>query len=598
MRIPHDQSKKPNFARAIIYLLATSIFAISNPVSAAGASLPLDVVLVMDSSGSMKKTDPRELRKSAAKLLISLLGDQDRASVVSFSDQGYPVAYLTPVKGKQNETDLFAAADRISNKGVYTNLLGGVQAAMRVIQRNPLTHHKPIIVLMTDGKMDLGDSATNQANSDSLLNDIVPQLKRLNIELHTIAFTDRSDKAYLESLANATGGKFNLAHSDKQLYNVYTSIFEQNKQPDMLPFNGDKFTIDKTVDEITIVGSKKSETLALSLIAPDGNFITAENKPASMRWFTAQDFDLITIKNPKAGVWRLQSSNGKNKAYIHTDLEFQLKAEPQETSTGQDLLISAWLENNGKTVDTPSILSDLTVELRVSAPDGQTRVLAMQPRYKTDNRKALSGVYINRFTVPAGGSYQIEVIANGNAFSRARNSLVKVLAPAMLVTSATTPVEAVNPAIESMAKANAQTQDVQRAAKAEAELADISHVVHRDTTPGSERERPVDTKVQKTEVQKTEVHKTVHKPQVHKAIVEAVKAHSQEVNQETAHKDPDLFKTLIIFLVINGMFVATGAFAFFVYRWDRKIAPAPPQPKTSIPRTKKEKPLNSLYRHV
>jgi hypothetical protein len=37
----------------------------------------MDVVLVMDSSGSMKKTDPLSLRIPAAKLFVSLLDKDD-----------------------------------------------------------------------------------------------------------------------------------------------------------------------------------------------------------------------------------------------------------------------------------------------------------------------------------------------------------------------------------------------------------------------------------------------------------------------------------------------------------------------------------------
>jgi Mg-chelatase subunit ChlD len=45
-----------------------------------------DVVLLIDSSGSMKRTDPFNFRKNAAKLFISLLGTDDRVAVMSFGD--------------------------------------------------------------------------------------------------------------------------------------------------------------------------------------------------------------------------------------------------------------------------------------------------------------------------------------------------------------------------------------------------------------------------------------------------------------------------------------------------------------------------------
>ena len=579
----YPQHKYPYFTRKLFFsIFALTIFTFSgNPSAANQSSLPLDVVLVMDSSGSMKKTDPQDLRKPAAKLLISLLGEKDRASVVSFSDQGYPVAFLTPVKGQKNEAALFAAVDKISNKGVYTNLLGAVKAAMRVIKRNPAPDHKPIIVLMTDGKMDLGDSAKNQVNSDKLLNDLIPQLKSQNIELHTVAFTDNTDKAYLEELANATGGKFNLAQNDKQLHDVYTSIFEQNKQPNMLPFNGEKFTIDNAVKEVTIVGSKDSEDIVLSLITPDGDFITAENKPNAIKWFLAQDFDLITIQNPKAGVWQLKSSNGKNKAYIITDLKFQLEVEPQEVAIGEGLMITAWLEDKGKTIDKPSILTNLGMELRVYTPDGQTHVLEMQPQYKNDNGSELSGVYLNHIALPADGRYQVEVIAKGSTFSRVRNSLVKVVDPnaagerkptsAQDSQRSTEPpalavIEPVKPPIDTAVHNTPMETNTQAHAQNEPEP---SVKTETDSHTDSPAEPAMDKPSEKPAAEHSPVNEQTASA---KEAAKADKNHTLEQPKESVHQGPDLLKALVIFMIINGVFAALGALAYFVYRWKKKKA--------------------------
>ena len=70
-------SKKSHcLTRVILAVFALGFLPLShaskNSAADKQSSLPLDVVLVMDSSGSMKHTDPRELRKPAAKLLISL----------------------------------------------------------------------------------------------------------------------------------------------------------------------------------------------------------------------------------------------------------------------------------------------------------------------------------------------------------------------------------------------------------------------------------------------------------------------------------------------------------------------------------------------
>jgi Mg-chelatase subunit ChlD len=577
----------------ILALIMLGIFPASHAATDNRSNLPLDIVLVMDSSGSMKYTDPRELRKPAAKLLISLLGDNDRASVVSFSDQGYPVAFLTPVKGKTNESNLFAAVDKISNKGVYTNLLGAVEGAMRVIRRNPLPDRKVIIVLMTDGKMDLGDSAQNQSKSETLSKDLIPQLKNQNIELHTIAFTDQSDKAYLEQLAQATGGKFNLAQSDKQLHDVYTSIFEQNKQPNMLPFEGEKFTIDNAIKEVTIVGSKDNEEVVLSLLSPGGEVLTAANIPDTIKWFTAEAFDLITIQNPQPGQWQIKSSNGKNKAYIITDLKFQLEVQPQEVAIGEGLMINAWLEDKGKTIDKPSVLATLNMALRVHTPDGETHELAMQAQTKDDASGELSGVYMNHIALPADGRYQIEVVANSSTFSRVRNSLVKVFDPnsvpqtdtATIVETHTEAPDNVSPALPNMAPAI--DPPIPEPAQSDAHTAAAAHEPP-ETHPNTEEHLPQPAASEEHEPPATEQPSMEQPSEDHGAphsTEDPSAAHAPPENPDRpahdeaqSHQDapanegPNLTKALGIFLLINGVFAFLGGLAFLIYRMKQKKA--------------------------
>ena len=79
----------------------------------AAKSTGIDAVLVLDSSGSMKHTDPLNLRLPAAKLFIALLGDKDRAGVISFSDQGYPILGLTP---QADDEELKKAYRRLMNQ--------------------------------------------------------------------------------------------------------------------------------------------------------------------------------------------------------------------------------------------------------------------------------------------------------------------------------------------------------------------------------------------------------------------------------------------------------------------------------------------------
>ena len=55
----------------------------------------IDLIFVLDCSGSMKKTDPQDLRKPATELFVSLLGSQDRIGLVSFGGLAQTLIPLT-----------------------------------------------------------------------------------------------------------------------------------------------------------------------------------------------------------------------------------------------------------------------------------------------------------------------------------------------------------------------------------------------------------------------------------------------------------------------------------------------------------------------
>ena len=141
-------------AAAIILIAAAIVFASGRSYSMDKASM--DVVLVMDSSGSMKKTDPLSLRIPAAKLFISLLGENDRAGVISFSDRSYPVIDLTPVGSENNKDKIFKAIEKISSNGLHTNLYHASNKCSDVLSKNNKTGSNQITLLRSSCMMAVG----------------------------------------------------------------------------------------------------------------------------------------------------------------------------------------------------------------------------------------------------------------------------------------------------------------------------------------------------------------------------------------------------------------------------------------------------------
>lgn len=392
------------------------------PVYAAQAE-GLNVVLLMDSSGSMRKNDPQELRKPASKLFVSLLGKEDNVAIVKFSDTGEVLVPLVPAKDKASQQKLFGAISTISSDGAHTNIKNAIDAAIQVIESGPKAS-KSIIVLMSDGQMDPGTPELAAQLTNQLFDQTVKRLNALKIETHTIAFTDQSDKNLLEKLSYATTGKFNIARHDKELHQVFSDIFEQNKAPDMVPFEGGKFAIDSAISEVTVLGSKTSDTVILALQTPSGQRMTAKSHPSNVKWMESSLFDLITITKPEAGDWILQSSDNKNKAYILTDLKLQVTPSKTTALVGQEIDVASWLENEGKVVEQQPVLATLTVNMMLQGLDGKWYEVPITA--EVTELQMPTGKYLSRLTLPGPGKFHIRVVAATPTFSREKSVVIDV----------------------------------------------------------------------------------------------------------------------------------------------------------------------------
>ena len=403
---------------AITLLMAAALVLAPHRVCAVQRD-SIDVVLVMDSSGSMKKTDPHSLRIPAAKLFISLLGRNDRAGVVSFSDSGYPIAYLTPIDSNEQRDRVLSAVDKISSNGLYTNLHDALSTGLEVLSGEGMSDRPRFIVLMSDGMMDVGDPDKDRELVDKVEDNLAGMLKEQGIKVYAIAFTEQSDRQLLERISKRTGGFYNLARTDKDLHMIFTSIFESLKQPEMLPMSENGFFIDKSVEEVTIVATKSSPATMINLKSPDGQIHTYDAGITGTKWFVSDNFDMITVSNPAEGRWEILFSTGKdNKAYIITNLMLHADIDRLHSTFGDPLELKIWLEKEGSVIVEQNVLDKIDIHVDLTSPDGKTTTL--KPFSKG------GGVYVRKITPFTPGNFKVSIVARGNTFEREKSIVFNV----------------------------------------------------------------------------------------------------------------------------------------------------------------------------
>lgn len=392
------------------------------------ANESFDILLLMDSSGSMKKTDPRNYRIAAARLFISLLGKDDRVGIVSFGDAAKTVLPLTATD-PAHRTLLFGAAGKITSSELTTHIHEGVKLGVKELAAS--TKKNRVLLLMSDGKLALG-SKEKEAAALQELSGLIGELAQSGVRLYAIAFTEQSDMALLEDMAKATGGFSRLAVEDKDLHVIFTSIFEKIKSPDTVPLEGDSFAIDKAITEALVLITKTPGT-STTLLDPAGKKYTPAHFARNMQWHEAKLFDMITIAAPAVGRWKVNLSTKEgNKIFVVTDLQLKSTFDKSYVNKGDRLRIAAWLEKDASPLAEPDLLKQVSFSVEVAGPasaDGKATRVPLQDTGQGGDEKAGDGAYAGELFIESAGEYTLRLIAEGAAFKREKVFQFKAAEP-------------------------------------------------------------------------------------------------------------------------------------------------------------------------
>lgn len=131
---------------------------VSVPDSAEKATVrsPVDIVVVLDRSGSMSDAAKLPFAKSAINDLLSRLNPEDRFSIIAFDDSISIVQY--PVQATEQNKAI--AVRNVSNlqPGGSTNISGGLEEALRVFEGGSGGSRKRKVLLLSDGEANVGVS--------------------------------------------------------------------------------------------------------------------------------------------------------------------------------------------------------------------------------------------------------------------------------------------------------------------------------------------------------------------------------------------------------------------------------------------------------
>jgi len=392
----------------LAWLLAT-------PAQAEGHA-GVDVVVLLDTSGSMRRNDPDGLRAPAVRLLVRLLGPEDRLSIIRFDERADTVVGLTAVAPGEIPA-LLAAAASAPATGRWTNLHAAVEAGLKALEAGGRPGTPGVLILLTDGKMDTADSGQDAALIDALKGDLAERLTAAGVRAYTLAFTDAADLGLLEAFATGTGGLARLARTGADLHRVFTEVFELVKRPQGVAIDQGRFPVDATVRRMTVVADRADASGRTILVDPQGGRLDGRRTVDGVSWAESPAFALVTVRNPIAGVWALQGGTQSGSVYVAADLRLAAGLRNETVAVGGTVPLTAWLEEPSGRVRDPQRLQAVTLTARVhsgseggkEAPDGPPVALRLD---------AERAEFAGAVTASKAGPLVVEVQASGPGFQR------------------------------------------------------------------------------------------------------------------------------------------------------------------------------------
>lgn len=166
----------------------------------------LEVVFLIDESGSMSSNDPSYIRKQVAKELTDNFGTSDKAAVVAFDSYTRVITDFT-----SDKEVIKNAIDQVSASG-GTDMYEGLEVSIGLYDGTATA--KRYIVLLTDGQ-----------SSGSF--DYATAAKEKNVVIYTVGLGYGVNSTELEEIATATGGSYYYADAPEDLFGIYEEITEE-----------------------------------------------------------------------------------------------------------------------------------------------------------------------------------------------------------------------------------------------------------------------------------------------------------------------------------------------------------------------------------
>ena len=405
--------------KSFILLLA---FVISGPMYAA-----TQFRVIVDASGSMVISDPDKLTAESLRLIADLAPEKETTlGIWLFGEKPrvlLPDAAITPDNRKKlaSYVDSYVTSDvKTDLEAIITLLLQEEEVGDNVQQH---------WILVTDGMVDISlDEKINEASRQRIKGDLLDALVERGIHLHTVSMTGYTDKALLESLSSKTDASHTEVALPEDLLPTFNKIFSLSSESDQIPFEGNTFFVDESIDEFTLLvfHAPGQEPILIN----SKNIQIDLNDATQARRVNGSHYSLITVTNPLAGTWKVDNINiDQSTIRVITDLSAKASKVPAVLFQNEPFFTDIGLYQEGELIQDTDFLNLVRVKKTLNKNNGEVNELIQQ----FESVPLLDSKYKSQFNgLLTIGNYELDSFVDGGSFARKLIQHFSVVSPVSL----------------------------------------------------------------------------------------------------------------------------------------------------------------------
>lgn len=386
--------------------------------------MDLDVVFVLDASGSMLYSDPDKVAIDAINLFVDLCDESCGVGYSVYTEKLVTSSPIISLSDKKDFEDMKKDISEIQyDPNGDTDIALGLTKAMNIHSENQSsdTQRKKAIILLSDGNTHLLNGPRTVAESNAEMEKTLTSLNSNNIPVYSIGlnYDQTLDKKELEKISDKTNGKSYETNTSDGLISIISNIFS-----DIYKLNGTKREIKNGNVEINIKDNSvfyvnviiKStlgiEELNPVLTSPDGKNVSLTNNN-NVKITNTGSYTLIKLIYPDIGDWNLHLDNADENNCQVTQLDFYSVYIKQNITksavVGESMKIEASLNDGDGIVDDEDLLETITMTAVVSSEKGSTNIVLT---------REFDGTYTGEFIADTEGNYTVKTTAVSEKFEK------------------------------------------------------------------------------------------------------------------------------------------------------------------------------------